>query len=213
LGGDSRRCSTPFPICSRDGLIDHNVAPGHPEDAAIYVGDSEDAIIEHNRVVGGLIGIKVENSVGVTVRRNVLTGNTAGILVVALPGLPVPMVEDVTIEDNVVSRNNLPNPIPPDSGTWWASSRREPGSPTSGGDVLIVGNSVIGNDSVGVAIIQNFLACPDPRVDPDPDDNEVRGNRILTNGLDPDPLRPLAPGADIVYDGSGDGNCFADNVF
>jgi hypothetical protein len=38
----------PFPICSRDGMIDHNVASGHPEDAAIYVGDSEDAIIEHN---------------------------------------------------------------------------------------------------------------------------------------------------------------------
>jgi Right handed beta helix region len=165
-------------------------------------------------VVDGLIGIEVENSVGVTVRRNELTGNTAGILVVALPGLPVPMVEDVTIEDDVVSRNNLPNPIPPDSGDEVGLIPTGTGIANLGGDdVLIEGNSVIENDSVGVAIIQNFLAGPDPKVDPDPDDTEVRGNRILTNGLDPDPLRPLAPGADILYDGSGDGNCFADNVF
>jgi hypothetical protein len=36
---------------------------------------------------------------------------------------------------------------------------------------------------------------------------------ILHNGQSPDPVRAITPGADLVYDGTGTGTCFADNVF
>jgi hypothetical protein len=74
-------------------------------------------------------------------------------------------------------------------------------------------NRVTGNDSVGVGIIENPFAGLDPRIEPNPDRNEVLDNVILQNGLDPDPVRATTPGADIVYDGTGVDTCFADNVF
>lgn len=48
---------------------------------------------------------------------------------------------------------------------------------------------------------------------PNPDFNQVRGNVILQNGRNPDPVPAITPGADIVYDGTGTGTCFADNIF
>ncbi|MCA1690952.1 MAG: hypothetical protein LC733_01670 [Actinobacteria bacterium] len=51
-------------------------------------------------------------------------------------------------------------------------------------------------------------------MDPRPDHNRVVGNTILNNGRRPDVTRNGGrPGADIVYDGSGVGNCFAQNLF
>jgi hypothetical protein len=64
-----------------------------------------------------------------------------------------------------------------------------------------------------IALIALPVPNPDPRVDPEPDAVEVRGNVVLRNGLDPDVLRSPLPGADLIYDGPGAGNCFVDNVF
>ena len=72
---------------------------------------------------------------------------------------------------------------------------------------------MVGNDSGGIAVIALPFANPDPRVDPEPDGVEVRNNVALRNGLEPDTLRSPFPGADLIYDGTGAGNCFADNVF
>jgi hypothetical protein len=69
--------------------------------------------------------------------------------------------------------------------------------------VVIRNNRVIGNDSLGVATVQNPLAPSDPRITPDPDFNQVRGNAILQNGRHPDPICAITPGADIVYDRTG----------
>lgn len=79
--------------------------------------------------------------------------------------------------------------------------------------MLIRKNRVIGNDSLGVAILQNPFAPLDPRIEPFPDGNTVRSNVILRNGGSPDPVRTITPGADIVYDGTGVGTCFARNLF
>jgi hypothetical protein len=72
---------------------------------------------------------------------------------------------------------------------------------------------VVGNDSVGVAIIQSPFGALDRRLEVNPDDNAVQANTILRNGHRPDPVRATTPGADIVYDGTGAGNCFGRNVF
>jgi hypothetical protein len=79
--------------------------------------------------------------------------------------------------------------------------------------VVIRDNRVVGNDSLGVIVLQNFVASADPRIEPNPDFGQVRRNVVLQNGRSPDPVRAITPGADIVYDGTGTGNCFAGNVF
>ena len=49
--------------------------------------------------------------------------------------------------------------------------------------------------------------------DPIPDDDHVNRNTVLGNGSDPDPrLAPLPP-ADLLWDGTGTGNCWEANTF
>lgn len=202
-----------FPICSRNGLIDSNRVEG-TEDAGIYVGDDDEITVARNHVSRCTIGIEIENSTDVVVRDNKAIGNTTGILVVVLPGLPIPFTEDVLIERNVVVRNNFPNPVPADSGEPEGLLPTGTGILNIGGDRVVIRDNVVNqNDSLGVAILANPFAALDPRMEPNPDGNEVRGNVILQNGQSPDPERAQTPGADIVYDGSGTGNCFAENKF
>ncbi len=217
----------PFPICSTNGLIAHNFATGH-DDAAIYVGDDDGVVVRHNWVTGSAIGIEIENTINAEVRHNRLWGNTAGILVVVLPGLPMPFTSDVWIHHNVITDNDLPNPIPPGAGPVGLIPTGT-GILNVGGDrVLIEQNRITGNDSFGVALVGNPFFLFDPRIEPFVDDNEVRDNVITDNGASPDPLRATTPGVDIVFvpdvvapgggpviisDPDPTDNCFAGNVF
>lgn len=202
-----------FPICSRNGLINFNRVEG-TEDAGIYVGDDDAITVAWNHVTRCTIGIEIENSSDVVVRDNKAVGNTTGILVVVLPGLPKPFTEDVLIVRNVVARNNFPNPVPADSGEPEGLLPTGTGILNIGGDRVVIRHNLVNrNDSLGVAIFANPFAALDPRLEPNPDGNEVRGNVILHNGQSPDPERAQTPGADIVYDGTGAGNCFAKNRF
>jgi parallel beta-helix repeat protein len=211
----------PFPVCSEQGLIDFNIVEGGNAagldvsiDAGIYVGDSDTVTVEHNTVTNHAIGVEIENTVNAVVQGNILRGNTGGILVVVLPGLDKPATDNVRIERNLVLQNNLPNPVPADSGDPVGLLPTGTGILNLGGDrVVIRHNSVLGHDSVGVAIVQNPFAALDPRIEPKPDGNEVRSNVILLNGRSPDPVRATTPGADIIYDGTGVGTCFAHNIF
>jgi parallel beta-helix repeat protein len=202
-----------FPICSRNGLIDFNRVEG-TEDAGIYVGDDERIVVAGNHVSRCTIGVEVENSSDIVVWDNKAVGNTAGILVVVLPGLPKPFTQDVLIARNLVSRNNFPNPVPAASGEPEGLLPTGTGILNIGGDRVVIRDNVVKqNDSLGVAILANPFAVLDPRLEPNPDGNEVSGNVIMRNGRSPDPERAQTPGADIVYDGSGTGNCFAENRF
>jgi parallel beta-helix repeat protein len=210
----------PFLVCSHDGLIDFNQvvgggsAVGPSLDTGIYVGDDDRVTVRQNSVTNYVIGVVVENTIHTTVKDNLLKGNTAGIYVAVFPDHPRPFTDDVVIERNRVLDNNLPNPVAADSGDEIGLVPTGAGIVNLGGDhVVIRHNRVLGNDSLGVAIVQNLLAPADPRIEPNPDFNEVRGNVILHNGRHPDPIRAITPGADIIYDGSGTGTCFADNVF
>lgn len=203
----------PFPICSANGLIDHNDVAG-THDAGIYVGDDTSVTVTHNQATGCAIGVEIENSLHSVVRQNVTVGNTVGVLVSLLPNLPMPFNDDTLISRNVVNHNNFPNPVPAGSGEDVGLLPTGTGILNVGGDhVTISGNSVVGNNSVGVAIIQSPFGPLDARLEVNPDGNRVQGNVILHNGQSPDPVRATTPGADIVYDGTGTGNCFARNVY
>jgi parallel beta-helix repeat protein len=201
-----------FPICSQSGVIESNDVAG-TNDAAIYVGNSHNVVVEHNHATDSTVGIEIENSTGVIARENTAIGNTAGIVAFVLPGLAVPVTEDVLVEGNVVMHNNRPNPVFPSEDVVGLIPTGT-GILTVGGDRVIVrDNRVIGNDSGGIAVIALPFPNPDPRVDPFPDDNRVVGNVALANGRSPDPVRSPYPGADLIYDGTGSGTCFASNVF
>ena len=201
-----------FPICSRNGLIEGNHVEG-TDDAAIYVGNSHDVVVERNHATDSTVGIEIENSTDLVVRDNTAIGNTAGIVIFVLPGLALPVTEVVLVERNVVMHNNRPNPVLPNQDAV--------GSIPTGTGILSVGadrvvvreNRVVGNDSGGIAVIALPFPNPDPRVDPFPDSTQVLSNVALANGRRPDPLRSSFAGADLIYDGSGTDNCFAENIF
>jgi parallel beta-helix repeat protein len=210
----------PYPVCSHDGLIDFNQvvgggsAAGPSTDTGIYVGDDDQVTVRDNSVTNYVIGVVVENTINAIVRDNLLQGNTAGVYAAVLANHPRPFTDHVVIEHNQVINNNLPNPVPPDSGDEIGGVPTGVGIVNFGADHVVVrDNRVLGNDSLGVIILQNFLASADQRIEPNPDFGQVRGNVILHNGRHPDPIRAITPGADLVYDGTGTGNCFADNVF
>jgi parallel beta-helix repeat protein len=148
-----------FPICSQDGTIEGNHVEG-TDDAAIYVGNSHDVAVERNHATDSTVGIEIENSTGLVVRDNTAIGNTSGIVTFVLPGLAVPVTEDVLVERNVVMHNNRPNPVLP--------SEDVVGLIPTGSGILVVGadrvtvreNRVVGNDSGGIAVIA--LPFPNP---------------------------------------------------
>jgi parallel beta-helix repeat protein len=210
----------PFPVCSHDGLVDFNHVVGGDStggpstDTGIYVGDDDQVTVRNNSVANYVIGVVVENTINAVVQDNLLQGNTAGVYAAVLPNHPRPFTDHVVIERNQVVKNNLPNPVPADSGEEIGGVPTGVGIVSFGADHVVIGdNRVLGNDSLGVIVLRNFLASADPRIEPNPDFNQVRGNVVLQNGHNPDPVRAVTPGADIVYDGTGTGTCFAGNVF
>ncbi len=203
-----------FALHSADGRIDGNFVSGS-NDTAIYIGQSRVITVGGNVAQDSTVGIEVENSVDVTVSSNGCVGNSAGILVDLLPGLDETVTKDVTVRNNLLLDNNRPNPVtdPSDILSLLPSGV---GLLNVGGDELTVtGNIVTGNDSAGILIAQlpPDAAALDPRISPFPDDNEIRNNVALENGGSPDPKIASLPGADLVWDTSGSGNCWEGNTF
>ncbi len=172
-----------------------------------------DVVVADNHASASTVGIEIENSIGITVRNNRATGNSAGIAVFSLPGLPIAQTSDVVITGNTVSKNNLPNPIPPGSDPIGSVPTGSGILSIATNDVVIAGNRVNDNNSGGIAVIAYPFPFADPRFDPFPDGNEVRGNTVNGNGSAPDTTRSPLPGADLLHDGTGSGNCFTGNRF
>jgi parallel beta-helix repeat protein len=203
-----------FPVLSSNGLIDFNRVSG-ANDTGIYVGQSTDVIITKNRVTDCTVGIEVENSANIAVDKNTARGNSVGIFVSLLPDLEVTTSADITVTHNVLTRNNRPNPVT-DPSDLLSQLPRGIGLLNLGGDrVFVQENTVTQNTSAGIAIVRvpPDVAALDPRIDPVPDTNTIRHNVAVRNGGDPDPKIAPLPGSDLLWDGSGTGNCWARNVF
>ena len=197
-----------YPSCSNNGQINFNNAKGGG-DTCIYVGNDVEASIIGNVASDCTVGVQIVNSDNVIVRGNVVTGNSTGVLAIVDPFNPRTETSDVLIATNRVDANNRPN----------TSTEGDLARIPSGAGVLIVGsdnarvraNEVTGNNTLGVAITQTPIVSQDPRkIEPNPNGDEVRRNVVVNNGAHPS---PGLPGADLVYDGSGQGNCFAQNRF
>jgi parallel beta-helix repeat protein len=207
-----------FPRCSQDGRIDHNTGGGG-KDATVYVGVDDTVSVDHNTLSGSVIGIELEDTLNTVVRENRVSGNVAGIFVIVLPGLPRTSTDHSVIEGNRVTDNDLANPFPPvcaapdvpaGCGPFTDDLQLLPSGTgilnVGGHDVLVRGNVVTGNDTVGIGTVTNPFGFG-----PSLDTRVVR-NVAKRNGLAPD-VRSGGLAGDLVYDGTGTGNCFSRNRF
>jgi parallel beta-helix repeat protein len=203
-----------FPVLSSNGLIERCSASGHG-DAGIYVGQSEHVAVRGSTAFGNLSGVEIENSSHIQVSGNESFGNVAGLLVVLLPGLSVKTSSDISLTDNNLHDNNRPNP---------STEGIDAFVPTGSG-ILIVGtdatdvrsNRVAGNSFVGIGLANTGLLAqlagvPIDDIEPFPDRVRVQDNTVTGNG-GAQPIPFLPPGVDLLWDGTGTGNCWEGNVF
>ncbi len=178
-----------FPQLGKNGLVSHNVISGI-EDAAIYVGMSENIDVVYNQVFESVAGIEIENSRHALVEANFVYDNTGGILAFITPGLPIKTCGDVLIRNNFVVDNNhenfaipgsLVSNIPPGTGMLIMACD----------DVVIENNIVTGNESAGIVFTDFSLATNasvDPDSDPNPNRPKLLENLMRDNGNNPAPM-------------------------
>jgi parallel beta-helix repeat protein len=203
-----------FPILCSHGLVEFNQVAGS-DDTGIYIGQSHDALIRQNHVSDCTVGIDVENSSNVIVQDNWASDNTIGMTAEVFPGLTETVTTDIQIIRNIFRSNNRPNPItdPDDILSLLPSGS---GLLIIGADSVIArSNTITLNNSVGIAVVQlpPALAALDPRINPFPDDDEIRQNVVMLNGQNPDPKLAPFPGSDLIWDVSGTNNCWNRNVY
>ena len=192
-----------------DGCVTYNA-----RDAGVYIGQSNNVLIENSEAYDNVIGIEVENTTDAIVRNNTVHDNTLGILVITLPQLDILDGKRANVYGNTVEANNVPNFGDP--GTIVGTVPPGIGIAVVAADTNeIWDNTVRDNDSGGIAVIQYitdlFGDYDDPEFDPFSEGNYVHDNVLENNGTNPDStvllLNGMAnPGPQMVTDGCTDPN-------
>jgi parallel beta-helix repeat protein len=207
-----------FPSHCGPGQVTFNVATGS-NDTGVYIGQSHDVRIDHNRARGNVSGFELENTSNSRMDHNVSTGNTAGILTFTNIFLDVKQNADNRVDHNFIQGNNKANTcihptdevcaVPPGTGLLVLAADRN----------LVDHNVVLGNDSFGIAVanfcVGNKLTpeqCAMLDIEPNPDGDQVRANFVKGNGSNPSPLIDPVFAVDLAWDTTGTGNCWANNV-
>lgn len=208
-----------FPVRCKNGLIENCSATGHT-DTGIYVGQSEQVIVRKNVAYGNVNGIEIENCSDIVCAQNEAYNNTGGILVILLPGLTVKTSANILVAENSVHHNNLPNFAPPEDGFEVLVPQ--------GSGILVVGidhavvknNNIANNNFVGVAVASTLVIGslsglpPEAFADIEPNADEVSiiNNKLTDNGTVAPVGVPLPP-VDLLWDGTGLGNCWKNNHY
>ncbi|MEP5764152.1 MAG: parallel beta-helix domain-containing protein [Halieaceae bacterium] len=177
-----------FPQLGTNGVVEHNVISGI-EDAAIYIGMSDNVHVAYNEVFDSVAGIEIENSRHSIVESNFVYNNTGGVLAFITPGLPIKTTYDVIIRNNWISNNNTPN--------FGAPGSTVGGIPAGTGimimaadDVVIEGNIITNNKTIGIMTVDHNTAAEltnvtvDPEADPNSDGLKILNNTMHNNGYD-----------------------------
>jgi parallel beta-helix repeat protein len=202
-----------FPVLSSGGWINRNVATGS-HDTGIYVGQSRDVHVNENVAHDNVSGFEIENSLDVELDHNESFNNTAGISVFILPGDAVSTSRNNRVFKNFVHDNNSPNTcvvpgddvclVPPGLGiTVFAGDQN-----------VIANNRVIRHRTAGIVLADACTALQLPPTcnlgfDSAPENTRIELNRIEQSGFNP---APGFPGADLVWTGTGTGNCWLRNI-
>ncbi len=192
-GGDNGEYGF-YPILSTNILIEECYAFG-ATDAGIYVGQSDGAVIRNSVAEGNVIGIEVSNAANVDVYGNRAADNTAGIIVLNLPGLSR-YGERTRVFDNRVENNRRLNfaheeeiaaQVPAGTGILLLSARQ----------AEIFDNTLSGNNVAGTAVASYSAfaelgispEAEDPEYNPYPGGVYIHGNTFSRENLYPDPDR------------------------
>jgi len=174
-----------FPQLGKNGIIEYNVISGI-EDAAIYVGMSDNIHVAHNDVFDSVAGIEIENSRHAIVENNYIHNNTGGVLAFITPGLPIKTTFDVIIRNNFIDNNNHANFGAP--GSTVAGIPAGTGILIMAADEVVVENNIISNNKTAAILITDHDNAPnttlDPESDPAPDKVMILNNTLLNNGYD-----------------------------
>lgn len=183
-----------YAFASRDGLIEHSLASGHP-DSGLYVGQCRpcnvviiDSIAERNAI--GYYGTNASG--GVVVARSTFNDNRLGMAPNSQDMEKLAPQAEATIVGNVVANND--NPGAPAIPEGFFGSGIAVGGGTKN---TILRNLVTGNGRAGIELLK--------LKDYPPENNRVEGNVLADNGVD----------VLFAIDGSAGaaGNCFAANQF
>ncbi|GLP97630.1 parallel beta-helix domain-containing protein [Paraferrimonas sedimenticola] len=174
-----------FPQLGKNGVVEHNVISGI-EDAAIYVGMSDNIHVAHNDVFDSVAGIEIENSRHAIVENNYVHNNTGGILAFITPGLPIKTTYDVIIRNNFIVGNNHHNFGAP--GSTVAGIPAGTGILIMAADQVIVEGNIISDNKTAGILITDHANAPnttiDPESEPNPDQLAILNNTMLNNGYD-----------------------------
>jgi len=145
-----------YPVLCEDVHIEGCEVLG-ASDAGIYVGQSVNVTIRKNKVYWNVAGIESENSENVIIDGNEAFENTGGILIFDLPGLTM-YGRSIKAYKNKVYNNNLDNfapsgnivgVVPPGTGFLVLATR----------DVEIFENVIKDNRTIGAGIISYDLVA------------------------------------------------------
>jgi parallel beta-helix repeat protein len=209
-----------FPSHCGPGRVSHSVATGS-NDTGVYIGESHDVRVDHNRASGNVSGFEIENCLNVRLDHNEATGNTGGILSFTLPFLDVPQNARNRIDHNLVHNNNKPNTCPEPTDDVCAVLVGTGVLVLAADDNVVEHNIVTGNNTYGIAVADFCVAqgidpatCASLGIDPSSDDARVSFNRVQGNGTNPDSrLISQVFAVDLAWDGTGTGNCWSHNTF
>jgi cytochrome c peroxidase len=198
-----------FPVESANILVERCVTSG-VNDTGIYVGQSRDIVIRDSEAFDNTSGIEIENSINALVENNYLHDNSGGVLVFLLPEHVSKENHHNVIHNNRIENNNKPNTAPAEMivstvpvGTGVFIMAAD--------DNEVTGNQITNNHSFGIAIANLTQALPkDSYFDVGiySERNRIHSNTFSDNGGSPDEEVAKAglPGADLLWDGTGDGN-------
>lgn len=207
-----------FPVHCSHGTVEHCTATGHT-DTGIYVGQSSDITMQFNFAYANVNGLEIENSADVRATHNQSYDNVCGMLIDLLPGKDIKTSTNVYVGFNHVYKNNHEN--------FGGEGSLESVIP-SGLGILVLGtdqttvehNTVTDNNFAGITVFSTLvlaaLGGADPNtfdIEPNPDGARIIKNVVQQNGSNPPVLSFPLPGVDLLWDGSGVGNCWSNNVF
>ena len=181
-----------YPIQSKRVLIEDCVATD-ASDSGIYVGQSSHVVVRRNRAERNVAGIEIENTFFADVYENVATGNTAGILVFDLPGLPQVGGHSVRVFKNELRANNTKN-FAPKGNTVGIVPAGVGFFVMANHDVEVFENTFTDNVTFHSAVVSYFvtqLPINDPKYDPYPSRVYLHDNKYVGGGDAPDSSNEL----------------------
>jgi len=204
-----------------NGIIEFCTVKGS-SDTGIHLEQSSSAEVISNSTSANVTGIEVANSSDVEVKLNNSFNNVAGLTVDLLPGRDIKTSTNIHVVQNHIYNNNHAN-FATDTTQLESHIPVGIGILVLGTDQTVIENNTINNnDFSGVIVFTSLvlikLANVDPSeyagMEPNPDGLRIRNNTLKHNGTNPPviPGFPL-PGVDLLYDGSGTDNCWANNIF